>query len=150
MLLFQKKTKKRKRGSDTEVHGTLSRLCKHGILESMVDEYICSCHSAMSQAPDDTQKSRAKQKNRFANIAGLCRYVGSGVSDITALREDYPEEYDKLLAIFEDEALNSDVSPTLLSAYLKKRLGYAADKEQTENAKEVRYCFEHDIFADGE
>ena len=149
MLLFQKSTKKKK-STDGKTHGVMSELCKNGILEYIVDEYIYSCHSPVAQSSDDPVKTRAKQKNRFANIAGLCRYIGVGLSDIAALHSDYPEEYDKLIAIFEDEALNSDVSPTLLSAYLKKRIAYATDKEQSDSTKEVRYCFEHDIFADGE
>ena len=75
---------------------------------------------------------------------------------MTTLAVRFPNEYDKLIAIFEDEALNSDVSPTLLSAYLKKRLCYSyersgeSDGRREDSDKEVRYCFEHDIFADGE
>ncbi len=150
MLLFQKKTKKKTKGGDVEVHGILSRICKSGILEHIVDEYICSCYPKSSESTDNTARSRPRVKARFPNLAGLCRYVGTGLSDLEALRGDYPEEYDKLLAIFEDEALNSEISSTLLSAYLKKRIAYTTCKESTDNSKEVRYSFEHDIFADGE
>ena len=59
-----------------------------------------------------------------------------------------PDEYDRLVAIFEDEALNADISPNLLSTYMKKRLLYVCDEEP--QGTEVKYCFEHDIYADGE
>ncbi|MBE6577860.1 MAG: hypothetical protein E7653_06975 [Ruminococcaceae bacterium] len=150
MLLFQRKKKSKTSVTNGNAHGVMSELCKNGLLEYVVDEYISFCHSSASGLSDEAQKQRAKQKNRFANLAGLCRYVGTGLSDLAALCKDFPDEYDKLLAVFEDEALNSEVSPTLLSAYLKKRIDYTLDKEPTDSAKEVRYCFEHDIFADGE
>ena len=151
MLLFQKSTKKKRRSESDRTHSVLSELCKNGLLEYIVDEYVNSCHSSSGvQVSDDGSRSRQKQKCRFANLAGLCRYVGTGLSDLSALCDDYPYEYDKLLAVFEDEALNSEVSPTLLSAYLKKRIAYTTEKDMSGGAKEVRYCFEHDIFADGE
>ncbi len=61
------------------------------------------------------------------------------------------EEYDALLAVFEDEALNSGLSPTVVSAYLKHRLGYGEKtEEKTAVASEgVKLIFEHDIFEDG-
>ena len=51
----------------------------------------------------------------------------------------------------EDEALNaSSVSPTLITAYLKRRLGYA-EKPEASSAEcgDVRVIFEHDITEDG-
>ena len=65
------------------------------------------------------------------------------------LRASNPDEYDRLVAIFEDEALNADISPNLLSTYMKKRLLYVCDEETTQVGK-IKYCFEHDIYADGE
>ena len=58
------------------------------------------------------------------------------------------------MAILEDETLNAALSPTLLSAYLKRRLGYADKAAKTEqNETEcglMRLVFEHDIEEDGE
>ena len=65
----------------------------------------------------------------------------------------YPEEFEKLFAVFEDEALNSQISPSLLSTYLKKRLGYsdASESTQTEvDTDKIKLIFDHDIFVDGE
>ena len=67
------------------------------------------------------------------------------------MEERYPEYADWLCACFEDEALNAVSSPTIVTAYLKRRLGY--DKELIADdgkggALEVR--FEHDVWEDGE
>ena len=51
------------------------------------------------------------------------------------------------LAILEDEALNSALSPTLVSAYLKKRLGYDGTEKRASSQLEI--SFEHDVFEDG-
>ena len=68
-------------------------------------------------------------------------------------QKKYPEEFEKLSAIFEDEALNSEISASLLTAYLKKRLGYG-ENEKTEKSEvetgQIRLIFDHDILSDGE
>lgn len=70
------------------------------------------------------------------------------------LEDRYPEYADWLCAVFEDETLNTSASPTLLSAYLKRRLGYTervgkAEGSETECGM-MRLVFEHDIREDGE
>lgn len=64
------------------------------------------------------------------------------------------EEYDALCAMFEDEALNSGLSPTLISAYLKRYLGYGERQEATQKSSmeldQIKLVFEHDIYEDGE
>ena len=77
--------------------------------------------------------------------------MDSGVDELLAIRSDYPDELDRVLAILEDEALNSGAPPALISVYLKKRLGYEKDSTQeTYDPKSLNICFEHDIFRDGE
>ena len=53
--------------------------------------------------------------------------------------------------VLEDEALNAELSPTVLTAYLKKRLGYGEKSEATTSAEcgQLRLVFEHDILEDG-
>ena len=150
MILFQKLTKKDKARVADEPHGLMSQMCRNGLLDGLVEDYINMCHSTHLEASEESSRGKVKVRLRFANLAGLCRYMGTGLSDLAALRGDFPDEYDKLLAIFEDEALNAEVSPTLLSAYLKKRIRYGDLPEEKSDSKEVRYCFEHDVFADGE
>ena len=147
MILFQKNQKKDNTPED-KLHGLLSELCEKGLLCSLIDDYLCFCHSTRTDGGDEGTKSKNKIRTLFPNLAGFCRYLNTGLSDIPALAADFPDEYDKLLAIFEDEALNAEVSPTLLSAYLKKRMLYMSESQPS--SREVRYCFEHDIFSDGE
>lgn len=125
----------------------LCKLCRHGELWNTVDGYLDTCRTEES----DTSGKRGKRQNRFPNLAGLCRYAQAGIGAIGQLRQKHPDEYDRLLAIFEDEALNAELSPTLLSAYMKKRMLYSAEEDvESDKRVEVRYCFEHDIFNDGE
>ena len=133
-------------GAPPKTRGILCALCESGTLWRKCDRYISACDKA------EEGDGKAKRRARFPNLAGLCRYLGTGLDDLRMLREDHPESYDRLLAIFEDEALNFDTSTTLLSSYMKKRLLFSSDEDtraQRENVREVSYCFEHDIFKDG-
>ena len=123
-------------------------LFREGTLFEAVDDYIRQCYSSIEC--EGEVKPKVKPRIRFPNVAGFCRYLGTGMSDVLTFKSEYPFEYDRLLAIFEDEALNSDVSSTLVSAYMKKRLLYAVEDAPSSAPGEVRYCFEHDIFSDGE
>ena len=127
--------------------GKICGLCKSGMLWEKCNEYIFSCSDV------ENDEGKGKRRARFPNLAGLCRYLETGLDDLRLFKEKYPESYDRLLAIFEDEALNSDVSTTLLSAYMKKRLAFAVEEEvkgQKDTSREICYCFEHDVYADGE
>lgn len=107
-----------------------------------VGEYVELCRS----------EAAGKSKGRFPNLAGFCRYLGFGLERLEETFRDSPDEYGALCAVFEDEALNSELSATLISAYLKQRLGYGEAKE-TKRAScelpEVKLVFDHDIFEDG-
>ncbi len=125
--------------------GVLCELCGSGALWDTVDSYLGEC----GMSPQEDASKRGKRLGRFPNLAGLCRYVHTGLGDLQDLCRRFPQEYDRLLAIFEDEALNCALSSTLLTPYIKKRLHYLDSETQSSN-KEVRYSFEHDIYADGE
>lgn len=128
--------------------GVFSYLKRNGTLRDKVEEYIRSCDAPKAESDS---KSRRAPIGRLPNLAGLCRYLGTGLSDLKAFSAKYPRDYDNLLAIFEDEVLNYDTSSTMLTAYLKKRLCYADEPaDEPEKITEVRYCFEHDITQDGE
>lgn len=74
-----------------------------------------------------------------------------GVSNIKNIESKWPELYGALLALFEDEALNSDKNATVLNAYIKERLNFGEKKEggATLPVGDVRLVFEHDIGEDG-
>ena len=106
-------------------------------------EYVATCA---------TECTGTKGRTRFPNLAGFCRALGVGVEAFRREMEAYPEVMDALLAVFEDEALNWEWSASIVSAYLKKRLGYGEHGEETRSvceAAETRLVFEHDVFEDG-
>ena len=123
----------------------LEYACRHGVIDRLLEEYITVCHNG-EDAED--KKKASKGRSRFPNVAGFCGYFGIGESEYDELSQKYPDKFGKIKAIFEDEALNSEISPALLSAYLKKRFGYGRETESRERSLNI--VFEHDIFGDGE
>ncbi len=125
--------------------------CEVGLIGQLAEEYITSCRSADKSG--DNESSSKKKTAKFPNLAGFCRYLGISREKYERLSKKYPEEFGELEAILEDEALNSDVSASVLTAYLKRRLGYneSEKSEKTElDTGQMRLIFEHDIFKDGE
>lgn len=99
------------------------------------------------------EAKKAAPVNRFPNLAGFCRFLGVGMAKMEQLAAKEPEIYDSLCAVFEDEALNSGVSASVLTPYFKKRLGYAekapASSSDGEDHGGIRLIFDHDIWEDG-
>lgn len=125
----------------------LRKAVESGRLKTYLKQYLEECRPA-------TQSDPRKTGGRFPNLAGFCRWLGCGISEVDALKLSHPEAADFLAAVMEDEALNSPVSlsPTVMNAYLKRRLGYADKSEPTSQAEcgELQVIFEHDITEDGE
>ncbi len=125
---------------------SLEKITADGMLPKYLKRYLKSC-----RPPPDADPKKAV--GTFPNVAGFCRWLGCGISEADALRISHPKEADWLSAVMEDEALNgsSHLSPTLLSAYLKRRLGYSekADAVSGADCGEMRVIFEHDISEDG-
>ena len=122
---------------------SLERIADRGKLPMFLEKYVRECRKA----------EESRRGGRLPNLAGFCRWLGCGVGEVETLRLTHPAEADYLAAVMEDEALNTPaVSPTVVSAYLKRRLGYA-DKTDSAAAQaecgEVRLVFEHDISEDG-
>ncbi len=118
-------------------------LCRGKNLIAMTEDYISSCR--------DHSGAATKSRDRFPNLAGFCRQFGISTEDLLRLKKERPELHEYLIFTFEDEALNFGASPTLLAAYLKRRLGYGDRSEQTVGygGGEMRLIFEHDIEEDG-
>ena len=113
-------------------------------LERWIRRYLKSCRP----------ETDGKKNGRFPNLAGFCRFMGCGMNAVEDLRLSHPDAAEYLIAVMEDEALNSPVlSPTVVSAYLKRRLAYGeksiSSASQTD-CGEMRLIFEHDISEDGE
>ena len=137
---------------------SLREMCASGRLYSMLNDYVASCIKPTPEAEDGAcdkaTKKRVPKRSAFPNLAGFCRYLGMGVEQFSLAMKERQEEYDALCAVLEDEALNSGLSATLISAYLKRHLGYGekvdtAGKSSME-LDQLKLVFEHDIYEDGE
>ena len=82
----------------------------------LLEDYIKSC-----RPPPEADAKKAS--GRLANLAGFCRFLGCGIAYLQKLCTDAPRLYDLICTTLEDELLISSPSPSLLSYYLKKRLG---------------------------
>nr|DAE45086.1 MAG TPA: DNA-packaging protein [Bacteriophage sp.] len=142
---------------------SLCELCKTRQINTLLEEYIslCAKSSDGGQTSEDmvcqtgnlrkkTDRCNESAKACFPNVAGFCRYLGVGTRELEKLASEYPDEYGRILTILEDEALNSGLSATLLSAYLKKRLGYGSVEKGKSDNLQLQVSFDHDIFEDGE
>ena len=124
---------------------SLEAVVTGGKLKSYLNRYLESCQPPPNADPK-------KGGGLFPNLAGFCRWLGCGISEVEALRLSHPVEADRLCAVMEDEALNTALlSPTVISAYLKRRLGYGDKSDPISGAEcgEMRVIFEHDVFEDG-
>ena len=136
----------------TEDESPLCKAFRNDTADALLEDYICSCMNKINVSEDSEKKSVKKKDGgycRFPNIAGFCHYLGIGIDEFSELSTHFPREADRLRAALEDEALNASMSPTVIAAYFKKRLGY--EKESSRNdigTPEIR--FEHDIWEDGE
>jgi hypothetical protein len=130
----------------------LAAACRKGTSFRLLEKYIQYCQSVREAegTPEPSTKRGVKQRSgRVPNLAGFCRYLGIGTEKFRLVTEDYPDEVQRILAILEDEALNSVLPPAVLSAYLKRRLGYEREEEPI-SSEPLQICFEHDILGDGE
>lgn len=132
-----------------------SPLCmafRDGTIYALLEDYIASC-TQDADADGEVEKKSARKKigvyRRFPNIAGFCRYLGAGIEEFLELSQRFLRESDRIRAYLEDEALNASLSPTVIAAYFKKRLGYEKYQSRADlGLPEIR--FEHDIWEDGE
>ena len=125
----------------------LQTACRNQNVHVLLEHYIQSCFESSDEPPEPKKKN--KRYARFPNLAGFCRQMRIGSRELERLAEEYPEQIDRIYLSLEDEALNSGLAPALLSAYLKRRLGYERDFDKA-GEPSVSVCFEHDIYGDGE
>ena len=92
---------------------------------------------------DCRERSEGSKKPIFANVAGFCRFAGISVAEYRAFSKKFPDEYENAAAFFEDAALNSGATATLVGMYLRE-YGYWGREAEDE------VICDHDIFADGE
>lgn len=125
-----------------ERRNPLLRAAADGSLPRKLKKYVASCRPPPSSDP--------KREGRLPNLAGFCSMLRCGTSAIEEFRCEYPQEFDYVCAVLEDEALNSSRSPAIVNAYLKEKFRYGERGEATGRESDVRLVFEHDILEDGE
>lgn len=126
----------------------LENACRRKQVHRILDHYLRFCREESAEEAEERGRAR-KPRERFPNLAGFCRYLKIGTRELDALRRQFPDETEEIFLTLEDEALNSGLPPALLSAYLKKRLGYEKELGGADEPTTV-VRFEHDIFEDGE
>ena len=140
--------------------GSPKELFESGEIYTSLEDYLTLCARSDSGedggiSPDGKIKAKSGKSKKapdccFPNVAGFCRFLGVSTGELERLGSEYPEEHGRILAVLEDEALNSDLSPTLITAYLKRRLGYDAPARAVAQKDQICISFEHDIIEDGE
>ena len=99
-------------------------------LLAFVNEYVELC------------KARDSKKPWFANIAGFCAFAGISVDEFTKLQKRFPDDYSTALAAFEDAALNSGATASLIGMYLKQYGMWLPPSDED-------FVCDHDMFGDG-
>ena len=122
---------------------TLLRAAKDGTLSKKLKKYLRDC-----RPPEDADPK--KEPGRLPTLAGFCGSLGCGIGAAAELKQAFPDLFDYVAAILEDEALNSGRSPALLNAYLKEHLGYGDKPEKENDGDGIQLVFAHDILEDGE
>lgn len=125
----------------------MKAICRRGELISLAEEYIKECKLQSEKCSGQGKKGC----DRFPNLAGFARKLNVGVSTLKKIEGRWPEQYGLLLALFEDEALNSEKSTTILNIYMKEYFGFGEKKESDAvlPVGDVKVVFEHDISEDG-
>lgn len=116
-----------------------------GDLLDALNQYLQFCRPS-------SEKQDKKEAPPFPNLAGFCRWLGCSFSELAQLKDAQPSLYDRICTVLEDEALNSALSASVLTAYLKQRLWSGekeGDKKTVDGGEQLRLVFEHDILEDG-
>ena len=116
-----------------------------GSIVKKFDDYLLLCRT-------ESADGKRKTAGRIPNVAGFCRFTGSTLSDFERLKKTRPEVHGALCAALEDEALNSEMSASILSVYLKLRLGYSGEEKEEigiTDTGQLRLIFDHDAYEDG-
>ena len=124
---------------------TLEAAADDGSIVRTFDDYLLFCRA-------EGDGGKRKNAGRIPNVAGFCRFADSTLSDFERLRQTRPEVHGALCAALEDEALNSEMSASILSVSLQLRLGYAGESEEAcrvTDTGQLRLIFDHDAFEDG-
>ena len=118
----------------------IDSICDKDKLIKMAEKYILACL--------DTER----KKPRLPNICGFFRWLKLSAAALDRLKRSHHEKYRTLLMIFEDEALNSELPPSIISTYMKQSFMRQDDEDSAASEKAcgpLTLIFDHDIDSDG-
>ena len=72
----------------------LREACRLGEFGKLVDDYLLFCHRPMGEGG----AAKSGKAQVFPNLAGFCRYIGTGTEALLRILGDYPEEAERLFA----------------------------------------------------
>ena len=124
---------------NTDDEGIIDRLCEGGKLIKKAEKYITFCLETQGKRP------------RLPNICGFFRWLKLSAIALDKLKRAYPQIFRTLLMLFEDEALNSELPPSIISTYMKQSFINTESKEEAyEDCGPITLVFDHDIKLDGQ
>ena len=130
-----------KNQKETDDEGVIDQICQGGKLIKLAEKYIKFCLTEESKKP------------RLPNICGFFRWLKLSALALDRLMRLYSEKYRTLLMIFEDEALNSELPPSIISTYMKQSFAHKDGDEENETREScgpITLVFDHDINKDGQ
>ena len=113
----------------------VDKICESKTVRKLAEQYISFCLS--------------EETPRLPNISGFFRWLKLSAAARDHFKSAHRDEYRTVKMIFEDEALNSPLPPSIVSAYMKQFFSCEPDDE-TESKGGITLTFEHDIERDGE
>jgi len=121
-------------------------ICQRNTMSELAEQYINFC-----LCTDIENDSKHTRRVRLPNICGFFRWLRLSASALDKLKRDHREEYRTLQMIFEDEALNSSLPPSIISTYMKQSFSSRTDDEGMGESScgPITLIFEHDIDHDG-
>ncbi|MCI6502600.1 MAG: hypothetical protein MSA49_05170 [Clostridia bacterium] len=126
---------------ESETCRAVDELCQNGSLIDRCEQYVHFCLS---------EENEPRKRPRLPNAAGFFRWLELDADALRYLKQNYPEKFRTIQMIFEDEALNSPLPPSIVSAYLKQ---YFPQEEEPESSRAecgpITVLFDHDINCDG-
>lgn len=108
----------------------MSKISSGKKLLSIIQLYVDECKNADVKKPI------------FANVAGFCRFAGISVGEFLSFKRKFPREFENAGAYFEDAALNSGATATLVGMYLRQYGFWGAPVDD-------EVICDHDMLADG-
>ena len=125
----------------TDDESVIDGLCQSDRIIKKAEKYISFCLNMQPKKP------------RLPNICGFIRWLRLGSVALDKLRRAYPEKFRTLLMLFEDEALNSELPPSIISTYMKQSFIKDDDDKKSEAREDcgpITLVFDHDIKLDGQ